>query len=101
MVRVDEEGFPVTYEARGLIENQMYEFWVSASTAVGEGEPTPVVAEATNTRGMFLVFVFNNKIQNYFHKTIYSINVTTLNWYPTYQLSVSFDTIFKIKHRIM
>lgn len=55
MVRVDEEGYPVTYESRGLIENQMYEFWVSASTSVGEGEPTPVVAEATNTRGIFLV----------------------------------------------
>lgn len=51
MVRVDENGYPVTYEARGLAENQMYEFWVSASTSVGEGEPTSVVAQATNTRG--------------------------------------------------
>lgn len=75
MVRVDEEGFPVTYEARGLIENQMYEFWVSASTSVGEGEPTPVVAEATNTRGLFLdsfflkngyAYVFNLSVLNLF-----------------------------------
>lgn len=51
MVRVDENGYPVTFEARSLAENQMYEFWVSASTSVGEGEPTSVVAQATNTRG--------------------------------------------------
>lgn len=55
MVRVDESGYPVTYEARGLAENQMYEFWVSASTSVGEGEPTSVVAQATNTRGKFKI----------------------------------------------
>lgn len=52
MVRVDENGYPLTFEARSLAENQMYEFWVSASTSVGEGEPTSVVAQATNTRGM-------------------------------------------------
>lgn len=51
MVRVDENGYPLTFEARSLAENQMYEFWVSASTSVGEGEPTSVVAQATNTRG--------------------------------------------------
>lgn len=51
MVRVDEDGYPVTFESRSLAENQMYEFWVSASTSVGEGEPTSVVAQATNTRG--------------------------------------------------
>ncbi|KAI8044848.1 hypothetical protein M5D96_001023 [Drosophila gunungcola] len=51
MVRVDENGYPVIFEARSLAENQMYEFWVSASTSVGEGEPTSVIAQATNTRG--------------------------------------------------
>lgn len=51
MVRVDENGYPVTFESRSLAENQMYEFWVSASTSVGEGEPTSVIAQATNTRG--------------------------------------------------
>uniref|UniRef100_A0A6P4DVD5 Down syndrome cell adhesion molecule-like protein Dscam2 n=1 Tax=Drosophila rhopaloa TaxID=1041015 RepID=A0A6P4DVD5_DRORH len=50
MVRVDENGYPVIFEARSLAENQMYEFWVSASTSVGEGEPTSVIAQATNTR---------------------------------------------------
>lgn len=42
IVRVDENGYPVTFEARNLVENQKYEFWVTASTAVGEGEPTTV-----------------------------------------------------------
>lgn len=51
MVRVDEEGNPLNFEARGLNENQMYEFWVSAATSVGEGEPTAVVSQITNTRG--------------------------------------------------
>lgn len=57
MVRVDEDGNPTSFEARGMSENQMYEFWVSASTSVGEGEPTAVVAQATNTRGGWLIIV--------------------------------------------
>lgn len=51
VIRVDEYGNPVTFEARNLNENQIYEFWVSASTSIGEGEPTAVVAQTTNTRG--------------------------------------------------
>lgn len=50
LVRVDEEGNPTRYEARGLVENRTYEFWVSASTSVGEGEPTAVVSQSTNTK---------------------------------------------------
>jgi hypothetical protein len=38
MVRVDENGLPRTFEARNLVENQKYDFWVTASTAIGEGE---------------------------------------------------------------
>lgn len=52
VVRVDEKGNPVTYESRGLKEDQSYDFWVSASTSVGEGEPTSVVTQKTDTRGM-------------------------------------------------
>lgn len=51
MVRVDEEGNPTSFEARGMNEHQMYEFWVSASTSVGEGEPTAVVAHAIKSKG--------------------------------------------------
>lgn len=56
IIRVDEYGYPVTYQARGLIENQKYEFWVSASTSMGEGEPTAVVTQTATTRGVCLYF---------------------------------------------
>ena len=41
----------LTMELRGLTERQLYEFWVSATTGVGEGEPTTIVTQTTNTRG--------------------------------------------------
>ncbi|XP_073816744.1 Down syndrome cell adhesion molecule 3 isoform X3 [Musca autumnalis] len=63
MVRVDESGYPVTHEARSLAENQMYEFWVSASTSVGEGEPTSVVAQATNTRAPARIASFGQVVR--------------------------------------
>ncbi|XP_059217414.1 cell adhesion molecule Dscam2 [Stomoxys calcitrans] len=63
MVRVDESGYPVTHEARSLAENQMYEFWVSASTSVGEGEPTSVVAQATNTRAPARIASFGQLVR--------------------------------------
>ncbi|XP_023034507.1 Down syndrome cell adhesion molecule-like protein Dscam2 isoform X1 [Drosophila willistoni] len=63
MVRVDENGYPVTFEARSLAENQMYEFWVSASTSVGEGEPTSVVAQATNTRAPARIASFGQLVR--------------------------------------
>lgn len=66
MVRVDENGYPVIFEARSLAENQMYEFWVSASTSVGEGEPTSVIAQATNTRGRQSQINILNKQNNSF-----------------------------------
>lgn len=37
MVRVDENGYPCTFEARNLLEGQRYDFWVTASTSIGEG----------------------------------------------------------------
>ncbi|XP_032577970.1 Down syndrome cell adhesion molecule-like protein Dscam2 [Drosophila sechellia] len=63
MVRVDENGYPVTFESRSLAENQMYEFWVSASTSVGEGEPTSVIAQATNTRAPARIASFGQVVR--------------------------------------
>ncbi|XP_044017269.1 Down syndrome cell adhesion molecule-like protein Dscam2 [Aphidius gifuensis] len=40
----------LTMELRGLTESQLYEFWVSATTGLGEGEPTTIVTQTTNTR---------------------------------------------------
>ncbi|XP_016950327.1 cell adhesion molecule Dscam2 isoform X1 [Drosophila biarmipes] len=63
MVRVDENGYPVIFESRSLAENQMYEFWVSASTSVGEGEPTSVIAQTTNTRAPARIASFGQVVR--------------------------------------
>lgn len=63
MVRVDERGYPVVFEARNLIEKQSYDFWVTASTSVGEGEPTSVVTQETNTRAPARIASFSQKIK--------------------------------------
>lgn len=62
-VRVDEQGYPVTFESRGLTENQRYEYWVSASTSIGEGEPTPVVVQATNSKAPAKIASFSQSIK--------------------------------------
>lgn len=38
------------FEVRGLSENNKYDFWVTAATAKGEGDPTQVVSQTTNPR---------------------------------------------------
>lgn len=63
MVRVDEQGFPTTFEARNLVENQKYDFWVTASTSVGEGEPTSLVTQVTNTRAPARIASFSQTIK--------------------------------------
>ncbi|XP_055715988.1 cell adhesion molecule Dscam2 isoform X2 [Phlebotomus papatasi] len=63
LVRVDENGNPMTFEARNLHENQMYEFWVSATTGSGEGEPTAVIAQATNTRAPASIASFSQTLR--------------------------------------
>lgn len=63
MVRVDEQGYPVTFEARNLVENQKYDFWVTASTSVGEGEPTSLVTQSTNTRAPARIASFSQTIK--------------------------------------
>ncbi|XP_066247380.1 cell adhesion molecule Dscam1 isoform X2 [Euwallacea similis] len=54
-VRIEDinEAIGLIYEVRNLREHQLYEFWegffiqVSATTKVGEGESTPIVAQQT------------------------------------------------------
>lgn len=53
----------MTFEARNLHENQMYEFWVSATTGSGEGEPTAVIAQATNTRAPASIASFSQTLR--------------------------------------
>lgn len=63
IVRVDERGYPVTFDARNLVENQKYDFWVTASTSIGEGEPTSVVTQETNTKAPARIASFSQKIK--------------------------------------
>lgn len=48
---IDGPGGCLVTEVRGLVELRFYEFWVSASTGPGEGEPTGIVAQGTSVKG--------------------------------------------------
>lgn len=63
IVRVDENGNPRLYESRGLVENQTYDYWVTASTSVGEGEPTSVVSQTTTTKAPARIASFSQFIR--------------------------------------
>lgn len=54
------------FEVRNLKENQLYEFWVSATTSVGEGEPTPIVAQGTVMKAPSKIASFSQTI----HKAV-------------------------------
>lgn len=90
MVRVDEYGNPRLFESRGLIENHSFDYWVTASTSIGEGEPTSVVSQITTTKAAARIASFsqtirravgnslilgNQKTQVYFISYIFSINL--------------------------
>lgn len=56
------------FEVRNLKEHQLYEFWVSATTNVGEGEPTPIVAQETMIKAPSRIASFSQII----HKAVNS-----------------------------
>lgn len=43
----------LTHEASGLDKQHRYDFWVAASTNIGEGEASKIVALAPSVRGIF------------------------------------------------
>ncbi|EFN83957.1 Down syndrome cell adhesion molecule, partial [Harpegnathos saltator] len=53
----------LTMELRDLVERQLYEFWVSATTSVGEGEQTIIVTQTTNTRAPARVASFSQVLR--------------------------------------
>lgn len=53
----DEEEYQV--EVRGLQEHQVYEFWVTAATASGEGEMSLIVARKPNARGEINIYLIH------------------------------------------
>lgn len=56
------------YEVRSLKQHQLYEFWVSATTSVGEGEPTSIFAQDTISKAPSRIASFNQVI----HKAVNS-----------------------------
>lgn len=50
------------FEVRNLKEHQLYEFWVSATTSIGEGEPTPIIAQATVIKAPSRIASFSQQI---------------------------------------
>ncbi|XP_066587504.1 cell adhesion molecule Dscam1 isoform X2 [Prorops nasuta] len=53
----------LTMELRGLAERQSYEFWVTATTGLGEGEKTTIVTQTTNTRAPARVASFSQLLR--------------------------------------
>lgn len=46
--------FQMNYEAKNLKKQEQYEFWVTASTNVGEGQPSKTITVAPNSRGQYI-----------------------------------------------
>lgn len=51
------------YEVRNLVEHQLYEFWVTATTSIGEGKSTAIVGQATNSRAPSRIASFSQSIR--------------------------------------
>lgn len=71
MVRVDENGNPRIFESRGLVENQTYDYWVTASTSVGEGEPTSVASQTTTSKAPARIASFSQIVRKAVGNTLY------------------------------
>ncbi|CAH0562134.1 unnamed protein product [Brassicogethes aeneus] len=62
-VRVEDmTSHGLNYEVRNLVEHQLYEFWISATTGIGEGEPTAIIAQATNSRAPSRIASFSQTL---------------------------------------
>lgn len=62
----------MSYSATDL-KSSRYDFWVTASTVIGEGQPSPTVSTSPNTKGLLLirfsphkvcVFIFGQSFMN-------------------------------------
>lgn len=47
----------LSYQAKNLDSNLKYEFWVTASTTIGEGQTSKSVVVSPNANGMYLLFL--------------------------------------------
>ena len=46
----------MSFKASNLKKKERYEFWVTASTIIGEGQPSKSVTQSPSTRGKTSVF---------------------------------------------
>lgn len=53
----------LTYEVRSLTEDKIYEFWVSATTSIGEGEPTSIISQSPKSRAPSRIASFGQILQ--------------------------------------
>ncbi|XP_049878899.1 Down syndrome cell adhesion molecule-like protein Dscam2 [Pectinophora gossypiella] len=51
------------FQVRNLLESQLYEFWVSATTGSGEGESTPVVGQGPSSRSAARIASFGGAVR--------------------------------------
>ncbi|XP_068085516.1 cell adhesion molecule Dscam2 [Anabrus simplex] len=56
-------NIPTVFEVRSLAEHQRYEFWVTASTIVGEGDGTRPVAQTPNSRAPARIASFSQVLR--------------------------------------
>lgn len=49
-------AYQMSYEASGLKKKTRYEFWVTASTNIGEGQPSKSVKLSPSDTGQYLIF---------------------------------------------
>uniref|UniRef100_T1J9F3 Down syndrome cell adhesion molecule-like protein Dscam2 n=1 Tax=Strigamia maritima TaxID=126957 RepID=T1J9F3_STRMM len=61
----------LSHEARGLTENRNYDFWVTASTVIGEGESTRVVTQSPKSKVMARIATFSERIVSKWKQDIF------------------------------
>lgn len=74
----------LTHEASGLDKQLRYEFWVTASTNIGEGEASKIVSLGPSARGNFIFFNSLNSQLRFTkfiikREKIYIYNISNIN----------------------
>lgn len=70
VIRIDDQSNSIglMHEVRSLKRHQLYEFWTTATTRIGEGEPTPICTQDTATKAPAKIASFSQII----HKAVNS-----------------------------
>lgn len=57
----------LSYQVKNLDSNAKYEFWVTASTTIGEGQPSKSVSVSPSASGKFFIFVIFFTVCTFFN----------------------------------